>query len=82
RCSKEECDFLDKYYWHHNFYFDEPSCVYKYEEGEGDDRRRLYISFDCDHGKKRTTGPRYASCEGVDNLSLLRGAKYIYVLFL
>uniref|UniRef100_A0A1I7ZGV3 FBA_2 domain-containing protein n=1 Tax=Steinernema glaseri TaxID=37863 RepID=A0A1I7ZGV3_9BILA len=46
-CSKEECDLIDKYYQHNHTLYYKPSCVYKYEEGEGDERRRIYISFDC-----------------------------------
>uniref|UniRef100_A0A1I8AFD7 FBA_2 domain-containing protein n=1 Tax=Steinernema glaseri TaxID=37863 RepID=A0A1I8AFD7_9BILA len=46
-CSKEECHFIDKYYRHHNYHFKTPSCVYKFEDGEEDERRRLYISFEC-----------------------------------
>uniref|UniRef100_A0A1I7ZYL4 FBA_2 domain-containing protein n=1 Tax=Steinernema glaseri TaxID=37863 RepID=A0A1I7ZYL4_9BILA len=46
-CSQEETDYIDKYYRHQHFLFRKPSCVYKFEEGEGDERRRLYISFEC-----------------------------------
>uniref|UniRef100_A0A1I8AQJ1 TIR domain-containing protein n=1 Tax=Steinernema glaseri TaxID=37863 RepID=A0A1I8AQJ1_9BILA len=81
RCSKEECDFLDKYYRQHNYLFNTPSCVYKFEEGEGDDRQRLYISFDCKHGKNRTTERQYASHEGVDDFSLIRGTNSFHVFF-
>uniref|UniRef100_A0A1I8AQV6 FBD domain-containing protein n=1 Tax=Steinernema glaseri TaxID=37863 RepID=A0A1I8AQV6_9BILA len=79
-CSKEECDFLDKYYRHHNYSFTTPSCVYKFEEGEGEERRRLYISFDC-RNRTRTTGRQYASREGIDDLSLMRGTRELHVLF-
>uniref|UniRef100_A0A1I8A5A3 FBA_2 domain-containing protein n=1 Tax=Steinernema glaseri TaxID=37863 RepID=A0A1I8A5A3_9BILA len=80
-CPKEECDYIDKCYRHHNLCFSEPSCVYKFEEGKGDDRRRLYISFGCAHGKERTNGRRYASREGVDDLRLMRGTTLLRVLF-
>uniref|UniRef100_A0A1I7YDP6 FBA_2 domain-containing protein n=1 Tax=Steinernema glaseri TaxID=37863 RepID=A0A1I7YDP6_9BILA len=48
-CSKEECDFIDKYYRHNQIVFEEPSCVYKFKGGEGDAQRTLYISFDCNN---------------------------------
>uniref|UniRef100_A0A1I7ZTB9 TIR domain-containing protein n=1 Tax=Steinernema glaseri TaxID=37863 RepID=A0A1I7ZTB9_9BILA len=81
-CSKEECDFINKYYQHHNFRFITPSCVYKFEEGKGDDQRKLYISFSCAHGKNRANG-RYGSGsrEGVNDLSLMRGTKLLHVVF-
>uniref|UniRef100_A0A1I7Z1K0 TIR domain-containing protein n=1 Tax=Steinernema glaseri TaxID=37863 RepID=A0A1I7Z1K0_9BILA len=81
RCSQEECDFLEKYYRLRSNCFKTPSCVYKFEEGTGDKRRKLYISFECNHGKNRTTGRQYASCEGVDDLSLMRGTNSLRVLF-
>uniref|UniRef100_A0A1I7ZZ52 Uncharacterized protein n=1 Tax=Steinernema glaseri TaxID=37863 RepID=A0A1I7ZZ52_9BILA len=82
-CSKEECDYIEKYYRHRVLQFRKPSCVYKYEEGEGDKRRRLYISFECANEEERKTGQqnRPASHEGLNDLSLMRTTNSLHVLF-
>uniref|UniRef100_A0A1I7ZTC0 Sister chromatid cohesion protein DCC1 n=1 Tax=Steinernema glaseri TaxID=37863 RepID=A0A1I7ZTC0_9BILA len=83
RCSKEELDFIDKYYCHHHTLFVKPSCVYKHEEGEGDNRRKLYISFECatDEELQARRPERPASLSGHDDLDLLQAAISIHILF-
>uniref|UniRef100_A0A1I7ZTB7 TIR domain-containing protein n=1 Tax=Steinernema glaseri TaxID=37863 RepID=A0A1I7ZTB7_9BILA len=79
-CSKEECDFLEKYYQHNHTIYNTPSCVYKYEEGEGDERRRLYISFECasEDGQERE---RPKSPNGYSDLNLMRDTCVLRVKF-
>uniref|UniRef100_A0A1I7ZHB8 Tub domain-containing protein n=1 Tax=Steinernema glaseri TaxID=37863 RepID=A0A1I7ZHB8_9BILA len=80
-CSKEECDFIDKYYRHRYALYYKPSCVYKYEEGEGDERRRIYISFDCSKEGDTSTGLRSASFSGHNELKLMRETDILYIFF-
>uniref|UniRef100_A0A1I8AI47 FBA_2 domain-containing protein n=1 Tax=Steinernema glaseri TaxID=37863 RepID=A0A1I8AI47_9BILA len=76
RCSKEECDAVDKYYR----IIANPSCVYKFEEGQRCDLRRLYISFECMSGRDiEELGP--ASHAGHDQLSLMGGTGLLHVVF-
>uniref|UniRef100_A0A1I8AJS9 NB-ARC domain-containing protein n=1 Tax=Steinernema glaseri TaxID=37863 RepID=A0A1I8AJS9_9BILA len=84
RCSKNECDYIDKYYRHHHTRFYNPSCVYKFEEEKGDKRRRLYISFDYAiedqiTGERRDCRP--ASHTGNHLLGLMRDTEILHVLF-
>uniref|UniRef100_A0A1I8AT34 F-box domain-containing protein n=1 Tax=Steinernema glaseri TaxID=37863 RepID=A0A1I8AT34_9BILA len=80
QCTKEECDYIDNYYRHRQFLFHKPSCVYKYEEGEGDQRRRLYISFECaDEDKRPAQLP--AGHRGINDLKLMREADFVSLLF-
>uniref|UniRef100_A0A1I7ZZ24 F-box domain-containing protein n=1 Tax=Steinernema glaseri TaxID=37863 RepID=A0A1I7ZZ24_9BILA len=47
-CKKKERKFIDKEYPRCRCTFSRSSrCVYKYEEGEGDERRRIYFGFDA-----------------------------------
>uniref|UniRef100_A0A1I7Z1J4 ADP-ribosyl cyclase/cyclic ADP-ribose hydrolase n=1 Tax=Steinernema glaseri TaxID=37863 RepID=A0A1I7Z1J4_9BILA len=79
-CSKEECDSIDKYYRHNNDVFFKPSGVYKHEEGEGDDLRSLYISFECANEEERKMGLLYRpSIRG--DLSLMRDTNVLRLLF-
>uniref|UniRef100_A0A1I8AD14 TIR domain-containing protein n=1 Tax=Steinernema glaseri TaxID=37863 RepID=A0A1I8AD14_9BILA len=71
-CPKEECDFIDKYYLHNHRTFTIPSCVYKYEEGEGVEQRRLHISFECGESSVPSHERRPANHEGQDALHLMR----------
>uniref|UniRef100_A0A1I7ZZ41 F-box domain-containing protein n=1 Tax=Steinernema glaseri TaxID=37863 RepID=A0A1I7ZZ41_9BILA len=82
-CSQEECDFINWEYCHNNERYTKPSCVYKFEEGEGEQRRRLYISFECKHEEEGNTEIRWgpASCSGRDNLGLMRATELLHVLF-
>uniref|UniRef100_A0A1I7YXD6 ADF-H domain-containing protein n=1 Tax=Steinernema glaseri TaxID=37863 RepID=A0A1I7YXD6_9BILA len=83
-CSKEECDFIDKEYRHNHHTFPKPSCVYKYEEGEGAGVRRLYISFKCceDQVTLTTTRPwRPANYDGHKDLRFMRGTSFLRVMF-
>uniref|UniRef100_A0A1I7Y4H0 F-box domain-containing protein n=1 Tax=Steinernema glaseri TaxID=37863 RepID=A0A1I7Y4H0_9BILA len=81
-CSKEECDFLDKYYRYRIMIFLRPSCVYKFEQGEGDQRRRLYISFECAKKVEPTTGRRLAaSHSGCVAITSMRNTSFLHILF-
>uniref|UniRef100_A0A1I8APK5 Death domain-containing protein n=1 Tax=Steinernema glaseri TaxID=37863 RepID=A0A1I8APK5_9BILA len=42
-CSKDDYDYIAKYYPHHRFSFNEFSFVHKRKEGEGEEGRRIYI---------------------------------------
>uniref|UniRef100_A0A1I8AQI4 FBA_2 domain-containing protein n=1 Tax=Steinernema glaseri TaxID=37863 RepID=A0A1I8AQI4_9BILA len=80
-CSKEECDFINKEYQHNHFTFLKPSCVYKFEEGEEGNKRRLYVSFECTK-KEEIRKPQFpANYQGHDDLSLLRKTSLVHVLF-
>uniref|UniRef100_A0A1I7ZY68 NB-ARC domain-containing protein n=1 Tax=Steinernema glaseri TaxID=37863 RepID=A0A1I7ZY68_9BILA len=78
-CSEEECQHAGQKFTR----FIKPSCVYKYEEGEGDDLRRIYISFECANEEERRTGQknRIASHRGHDDLSLMRATNQIRLFF-
>uniref|UniRef100_A0A1I7Z8N2 Uncharacterized protein n=1 Tax=Steinernema glaseri TaxID=37863 RepID=A0A1I7Z8N2_9BILA len=54
-----------------------------YEEGEKGDRRRLYISFECASAEEQRPGQRKwsASAKGHKDLSLIRAASLLHVLF-
>uniref|UniRef100_A0A1I7Z1S9 NB-ARC domain-containing protein n=1 Tax=Steinernema glaseri TaxID=37863 RepID=A0A1I7Z1S9_9BILA len=80
RCSKEECDAVDKYYRQHHKIIANPSCVYKFEEGQRCDLRRLYISFECTSGRD-IEEIRPASHTGHDQLSLMRGTGLLHLVF-
>uniref|UniRef100_A0A1I7ZTB2 BACK domain-containing protein n=1 Tax=Steinernema glaseri TaxID=37863 RepID=A0A1I7ZTB2_9BILA len=80
-CSKEECDLIDKYYRHNHTLFFKPSCVYKYEEGEGDKRRRIYISFECSKDENANTIQRPASPNGHNELKFMRETGQLLVMF-
>uniref|UniRef100_A0A1I7YP97 F-box domain-containing protein n=1 Tax=Steinernema glaseri TaxID=37863 RepID=A0A1I7YP97_9BILA len=81
-CSKEECDSINKYYRYHHTQFAKPSCVYKYEEGEGEERRRLYISFDCAGYTERYRRCKLpASPSGNKDAGLMRSTDLLHVLF-
>uniref|UniRef100_A0A1I8ABY0 RNAse_Pc domain-containing protein n=1 Tax=Steinernema glaseri TaxID=37863 RepID=A0A1I8ABY0_9BILA len=81
-CSKEECDFIDKYYRHRMMICLKPSCVYKFEEGEGDQRRRLYISFECAKKGERRSG-RYVPVNhrGCNAIKSMRDTSLLHILF-
>uniref|UniRef100_A0A1I7ZYN8 F-box domain-containing protein n=1 Tax=Steinernema glaseri TaxID=37863 RepID=A0A1I7ZYN8_9BILA len=78
-CSKEECQDAGP----RSITFIKPSCIYKYEEGEKDERRRLYIAFECANEEERRTGGRKlsASHEGRNDLSLMRTTSLLHVFF-
>uniref|UniRef100_A0A1I7ZSH4 FBD domain-containing protein n=1 Tax=Steinernema glaseri TaxID=37863 RepID=A0A1I7ZSH4_9BILA len=82
-CSREECDVIKKEYRHNYRRFHKPSCVYKFEEGEGSERRRLYISFECATARERRSArPKLpASHKGLDDLGLMRATSWLEVLF-
>uniref|UniRef100_A0A1I7YXB5 SEO_C domain-containing protein n=1 Tax=Steinernema glaseri TaxID=37863 RepID=A0A1I7YXB5_9BILA len=80
-CSKEECDLIARNYFHNHIVFWKPSCVYKYEEGEGEEERRLYISFDCHKEGQMFEQCRRASHEGHKDLFLMRDTTSLYVMF-
>uniref|UniRef100_A0A1I7Y261 Uncharacterized protein n=1 Tax=Steinernema glaseri TaxID=37863 RepID=A0A1I7Y261_9BILA len=82
-CSKEECDVIKKKYRHNNRRFQKPSCVYKFEEGGGSERRRLFISFECATEEEHETGRPMlpASHRGLDDLGLMRASSLLQVLF-
>uniref|UniRef100_A0A1I8ALI3 FBA_2 domain-containing protein n=1 Tax=Steinernema glaseri TaxID=37863 RepID=A0A1I8ALI3_9BILA len=80
-CSKEECDFIDKYYLHNYYTFCKPSCVYKYEEGDEEAKRRLYISFECDKDGELHHMWRPASHNGLKDLALMRDTCFLHILF-
>uniref|UniRef100_A0A1I7YXB0 Stimulator of interferon genes protein n=1 Tax=Steinernema glaseri TaxID=37863 RepID=A0A1I7YXB0_9BILA len=82
KCSKEECDFIDKYY-HNNYYtYRVPSRVYKFEEGEEGMRRRIYISFECARGQKVPIyQQRPANHKGSNKIHLIRATKMFIILF-
>uniref|UniRef100_A0A1I7ZSW6 TIR domain-containing protein n=1 Tax=Steinernema glaseri TaxID=37863 RepID=A0A1I7ZSW6_9BILA len=82
-CSKEKCDAINKEYRHNYRRFHKPSCVYKFEEGEGSERRRLYISFECATLIEQITGrPKLsASHTGLDKLWRMRATTLLQVLF-
>uniref|UniRef100_A0A1I7ZT19 Uncharacterized protein n=1 Tax=Steinernema glaseri TaxID=37863 RepID=A0A1I7ZT19_9BILA len=65
------------------FLFQKPSCVYKFEEGEGDERRRLYISFECAPRlqQRKWLQRRPASHSGRRKLDLIRGTTLLRMLF-
>uniref|UniRef100_A0A1I8AQQ6 NTF2 domain-containing protein n=1 Tax=Steinernema glaseri TaxID=37863 RepID=A0A1I8AQQ6_9BILA len=78
---KSARDFIDKYYVHNRHVFRKPSCVFKYEEGEGEEERRLYISFDCGKERQPCEQWRRASHEGQKDLSLMRDTRLLFILF-
>uniref|UniRef100_A0A1I7ZHX3 F-box domain-containing protein n=1 Tax=Steinernema glaseri TaxID=37863 RepID=A0A1I7ZHX3_9BILA len=82
-CSKEECDFIDKYHRRRFVTFDKPSCIYKYEEDDGDERRRIYISFECatESEQKDKKPRRPASHNGHNDLGLMPATTYLRLLF-
>uniref|UniRef100_A0A1I7ZZB8 F-box domain-containing protein n=1 Tax=Steinernema glaseri TaxID=37863 RepID=A0A1I7ZZB8_9BILA len=82
-CSNEECDFIHKEYTQSSVIFVKPSCMYKYDEGEGDERRRLYISFECANEDERRIGKRnlLAGHNGHDDVGLMRATNLLCVLF-
>uniref|UniRef100_A0A1I7ZTM3 TIR domain-containing protein n=1 Tax=Steinernema glaseri TaxID=37863 RepID=A0A1I7ZTM3_9BILA len=82
-CSKEECDAISKEYRHEQMRFHKPSCIYKFEEGERNERRRLYIFFECATKKeRRTERPKLpANHKGLDDLGLMRDTSSLQVLF-
>uniref|UniRef100_A0A1I7ZYL3 FBA_2 domain-containing protein n=1 Tax=Steinernema glaseri TaxID=37863 RepID=A0A1I7ZYL3_9BILA len=82
-CSKEECDQINRDYHHNHTRFFKPSCVYKYEEGQGAERRRLYISFECAVEEERKTRRQNmpSSHRGHNDLSLMLTTTFLYVLF-
>uniref|UniRef100_A0A1I7YIE2 Transthyretin-like family protein n=1 Tax=Steinernema glaseri TaxID=37863 RepID=A0A1I7YIE2_9BILA len=73
-CSMEECDLINKDYHNNHTRFNKPSCIYKFEEGEEGERRRLYISFECCEPDEQKTGQRNmpASYKGDNDLRLMR----------
>uniref|UniRef100_A0A1I7YQ65 F-box domain-containing protein n=1 Tax=Steinernema glaseri TaxID=37863 RepID=A0A1I7YQ65_9BILA len=80
--SKEECDFIDKEYRHNFYTFATPSCVYKYDEGDGAKQKRLYLSFDCDEEYYKSEDQwRPTSYDGRDDLSLIRFTFSFRILF-
>uniref|UniRef100_A0A1I8A4P9 FBA_2 domain-containing protein n=1 Tax=Steinernema glaseri TaxID=37863 RepID=A0A1I8A4P9_9BILA len=79
-CSKEECDSIERYYQHHHFLFDKPSCVYKFQEGEADDRRRMYISFECSSENEKIAH-RCANQDGHNDLNVMQNTSSLHVLF-
>uniref|UniRef100_A0A1I8ACL5 F-box domain-containing protein n=1 Tax=Steinernema glaseri TaxID=37863 RepID=A0A1I8ACL5_9BILA len=84
--SKKECDFIDKEYRHNHFYFAKPSCVYKFEEGEGGEKHRIYISFEIavQVTKKFPTAKRQhrpANFNGRRDLHLMRNTNDLHILF-
>uniref|UniRef100_A0A1I7YY08 Protein SMG8 n=2 Tax=Steinernema glaseri TaxID=37863 RepID=A0A1I7YY08_9BILA len=81
-CSKEECDFIDKYHRNNYYTFPMPSCVYKFEEGEEGMRRRLYISFDCASDEVVSMHQqRPANHKGSNKIHLIRATKMFHILF-
>uniref|UniRef100_A0A1I8AMP3 FBA_2 domain-containing protein n=1 Tax=Steinernema glaseri TaxID=37863 RepID=A0A1I8AMP3_9BILA len=83
-CSKEECDFIERNYQHVRNYcqpFYKPSCVYKYEEGEEEEKRRLYISFECGKEIQPCEKWRRASHEGHKDLSLMHNISLLHIMF-
>uniref|UniRef100_A0A1I8A5E7 FZ domain-containing protein n=1 Tax=Steinernema glaseri TaxID=37863 RepID=A0A1I8A5E7_9BILA len=68
-CSKEECEAIGKEYPENLGMFEEPSCVYKFQEGENEEKRRMYISF-----KPERSGE-------VNDYDLMKRASCIYVMF-
>uniref|UniRef100_A0A1I7ZJU6 FBA_2 domain-containing protein n=1 Tax=Steinernema glaseri TaxID=37863 RepID=A0A1I7ZJU6_9BILA len=83
QCTEEECEYIGKYYRHRAVLFYKPSCVYKFEEGEGGKRRRLYISFECADEEERRTVKRNlpASHEGCNDLRYMHRTIFCRVLF-
>uniref|UniRef100_A0A1I8AML5 GRAS domain-containing protein n=1 Tax=Steinernema glaseri TaxID=37863 RepID=A0A1I8AML5_9BILA len=80
-CSIGECDFIKKEYNYSLCFFEEPSCFYKFEEGEEGNERRFYVSFECEMGKQisaRKMPPRYGGC---NDLSLMLDTPFLHVLF-
>uniref|UniRef100_A0A1I8ALF7 F-box/LRR-repeat protein n=1 Tax=Steinernema glaseri TaxID=37863 RepID=A0A1I8ALF7_9BILA len=83
-CSKEECRFIDKNYFHNHVTYAKPSCFYKFEEAEGDGKRRFYISFECaGQGGEGLGGGQWmpASYRGIKDLRLLRDTSFLCILF-
>uniref|UniRef100_A0A1I7YI55 FBD domain-containing protein n=1 Tax=Steinernema glaseri TaxID=37863 RepID=A0A1I7YI55_9BILA len=80
-CSQEECDFIFKEYPRNRANFTNSSAVYKFEEGDGCERRRLYVSFECGAGKLGGTPLRPANHSKVNDLSLIRKTHSLRVLF-
>uniref|UniRef100_A0A1I7ZYN3 FBA_2 domain-containing protein n=1 Tax=Steinernema glaseri TaxID=37863 RepID=A0A1I7ZYN3_9BILA len=90
-CSKKECENIDKYYRHRRRLFIKPSCIYKFEEGKGDERRRIYISFECAKQHEQVIKQedrltiiqpsRAASFLGQKDLSLMGETTELHMLF-
>uniref|UniRef100_A0A1I7YHW5 FBA_2 domain-containing protein n=1 Tax=Steinernema glaseri TaxID=37863 RepID=A0A1I7YHW5_9BILA len=83
-CSKEECEFIDKEYLHNHFTFIEPSRVYRFQEGQGAKRRRIYVSFECaDEEKQPVRGELRlpARYSGLSDLSLLHNSRTVRLFF-
>uniref|UniRef100_A0A1I7YQ79 Uncharacterized protein n=1 Tax=Steinernema glaseri TaxID=37863 RepID=A0A1I7YQ79_9BILA len=81
-CSKEECDFIDKEYKHSEYTFERPSCVYKFEDGEESNRRRIYLSFECaDQAGQEGSQQMAANHNGMDDIRLLGRTSHLHVLF-
>uniref|UniRef100_A0A1I7ZZC7 FBA_2 domain-containing protein n=1 Tax=Steinernema glaseri TaxID=37863 RepID=A0A1I7ZZC7_9BILA len=90
-CSQEESDFVHMEYRNKGITFIKPSCVYKYEEGEQGERRRIYICFeleDEEEGEEEDEEDRIteqqnrpASHNGREELKLMRYTDYLHLLF-
>uniref|UniRef100_A0A1I7ZSL0 FBD domain-containing protein n=1 Tax=Steinernema glaseri TaxID=37863 RepID=A0A1I7ZSL0_9BILA len=82
-CSKEERGAISREFQHEQMRFYKPSCIFKFEEGKGSERRRLYISFECANPKDQLTGlPELAANhKGLDRLGLMQRATSVQVLF-
>uniref|UniRef100_A0A1I7ZUB0 3-methyladenine DNA glycosidase n=1 Tax=Steinernema glaseri TaxID=37863 RepID=A0A1I7ZUB0_9BILA len=81
KCSKNECKSFIMEYGNNRFLFNKPSCVYKYERGEGDNLQKFYIAFDCTHGNQKGDILRPASYSGQNDLGLIRNTSIMVVTF-
>uniref|UniRef100_A0A1I8AIU9 F-box domain-containing protein n=1 Tax=Steinernema glaseri TaxID=37863 RepID=A0A1I8AIU9_9BILA len=83
RCSKEECDSIQKYYRHHHIRFWNPSCVYKCEQEKEREDHRLYISFELSELTQEIGNKceRIANHTGPDHPGLMRDTRRFHVLF-
>uniref|UniRef100_A0A1I8A3W1 CUB domain-containing protein n=1 Tax=Steinernema glaseri TaxID=37863 RepID=A0A1I8A3W1_9BILA len=81
QCSKKEYNLFNAEYGYYRLIFFKPSCVHKYERGEGADLQKFHIAFDCAHGNQKGDLLRPASYNGHNELGLIRNTSLIVMTF-